>query len=1031
MGKMSKKGSSLSRREFLKLGLSGLVGAAGYGLVKALGEGAYVHEHLRPTLDARGEDYYRGLFTYDAVVRTTCAGNCTQACGWRAYTRGGVLLKTEPAADYDRFDPVAKKAYLPRGCMRGASYPRYIYGPMRVKTPLIRVGPRGSGQFRRASWDEALEYIADRLLGIIREDGAEAVAFFSPIPAYNYLSAAGGYRLSNLLGATGPLSFYDWYCDLPAGEPETWGVQTEECEEWDWLNARLIILWGANPAESRIAAAHFLTEAKYRGTKLIAILTDFNGTAKLADVTVSPSPGTDAALALGIARELIARGWYNKDYVLTFTDLPFLVREDTGAFLRESDLVAGGSPYKLYVWDQGRDQPALAPGTLGDDRDTLDWHAVGVTPALEVVRPVTLADGQQVIVKSVWTMLRERLERDYTPERVAAITGVHPEMINFLARELRERYPAMIIEGGGCNHWYHNDLNNRAMILLMALTGNVGVNGGGFHQYTGQYRVWLKGLPQYVKLLASKACNTTLFVWTHFDKQLWRLKMTWAEMHRAIEQGELKKLPDGSPVSANPHETFAYRQYLLIKALANKWMPVFPAPPRRPRGIFIWRGNFVNNAKGGYRLLEWFKDEKKLDLVVTIDFRMSTSALFADVVLPAASWYEKFDLETTPLHPYLQCQQPCISPPFEAKPDFEIFKLLAKKIQEKARALRAAGVWDAQWFDETRQVRRDYTQVYDLFIDRAGKEHPFFAGKGEGALDTPEKVAHYLLRQSPILYPDPERYQVRRGAFAPEIQRLIETYLRDKDADAYAAGLLELLKEGPVPFPGLQPDRPHNPFRENVARKLPWPGGGKHAAQLTISKYPCIIPVKANKTLTGRQQFYIDHSYYLALGEALPVFKWPEEDLFNGRPAPLKLSTPHGRWRTHSTFSDNDILLRLQRLEATVLINPLDAGVRGIADGDLVEVVNDYGRLVCRAKVVPGIRRGTVRIDHAWEWFQYREGYFNILTPVRPNPTTAVRYPEAEGAPDYHLKFGWNLWGVCGNECDTSVEIRKVKHGGL
>ncbi|MGQ9511933.1 molybdopterin-dependent oxidoreductase [Thermodesulfitimonas sp.] len=148
------------------------------------------------------------------------------------------MLKTEPAADYDRFDPVAQKAYLPRGCMRGASYPRYIYGPMRVKTPLIRVGPRGSGRFRRASWDEALEYIADRLLGIIREDGAEAVTFFSPIPAYNYISAAGGYRLGNLLGATGPLSFYDWYCDLPAGEPETWGVQTEECEEWDWLNAR-------------------------------------------------------------------------------------------------------------------------------------------------------------------------------------------------------------------------------------------------------------------------------------------------------------------------------------------------------------------------------------------------------------------------------------------------------------------------------------------------------------------------------------------------------------------------------------------------------------------------------------------------------------------------------------------------------------------------------------------------------------------------------------------------------------------------
>ncbi|ACX52983.1 molybdopterin oxidoreductase [Ammonifex degensii KC4] len=1027
MGEEKEKRTRLSRREFLKLGLSGLVGAAGYGLIKALGEGAYVHEHLRPAIDARGEDFYRGFFTYDSVIRTTCAGNCTQACGWRAYVRGGVLIKTEPAADYDRFDPVAKKAYLPRGCMRGASYPRYIYGPMRVKTPLIRVGPRGSGQFRRASWDEALEYIAERLLKIIREDGAEAIALFCPIPSYNYVSAAGGYRLGNLLGATGPLSFYDWYCDLPAGEPQTWGVQTEECEEWDWLNARLIIVWGANPAESRIAAAHFLTEAKYRGTKIIAILTDYNGSAKLADIAVSPKPGTDAALALGIARELIARGWYNEDYVVTFTDLPFLVRQDTGQFLRESDLREGGSPYKLYVWDKLQEKPVLAPGTLGDDRDTLDWQTVGITPALEFAGEVLLRDGQKVSVKTVWTMLREILDRDYTLEKVTAITGIHPEVVALIARELHERHPAMIIEGGGCNHWYHNDLNNRAMILLMALTGNVGVNGGGFHQYTGQYRVWLKGLPQYIKLAESKACNTTLFVWTHFDKQLWRLGMTWEEICHAIETGQLKKLPDGSPVGADPNQPFAYRQYLLLKALAKGWMPVFPAPPKRPRGIFIWRGNFVNNAKGGYRVLEWFKDEKKLDLVVAIDFRMSTSALFADVVLPAATWYEKFDLETTPLHPYLQVQQPCIRPPFEAKHDFEIFRLLAKKIQDKARAMRAMGVWEGQWYDATRKVYRDYTQIYDLFIDRAGKEHPFFAGQGEGALDTPEKVAHFILRHSPIIFPDPQRYREKREAFAPELRKLIEAYLENKDADAYAAGLLKLAKEGPIPFPALQPDRPHNPFRENVVRKLPWPAGGKYAPELTISKYPCVIPVKAGKTLTGRQQFYLDHSYFIALGEALPVYKPPEVDTFKGKPAPLKLNTPHGRWRTHSTFSDNDILLYLQRFEATVLINPLDAKERGITDGDVVEVINDYGRLICRAKLVPGIRRGEVRIDHAWEWYQYRDGYFNILTPVRPNPTTAVRYPEADGAPDYHLKFGWNLWGVCGNECDTSVEVRKVK----
>lgn len=1017
----------ISRRDFLKAGLSGLIAASGYGALKALGSGAYVYDHLRPSLDAKADNFYRGMINYDSIVRTTCAGNCTQACGWNAFIKGGVLVKTEPAADYDRHDPVAGNAYLPRGCMRGASYPQYIYGPTRVKTPLIRVGPRGSGKFRRATWEEALDYISERMVEIIRQDGPEALAFFSPIPSFNYISAASGYRLANLMGATGPLSFYDWYCDLPAGEPETWGVQTEECEEWDWTNGKLIILWGANVAESRIPAAHFVTEAKYRGAKVVAILTDFNGGCKMADVAVNPKAGTDSALVMGILRELIIKGWHDEPYILTYTDLPFLVRSDNGKFLRESDLKPGGSAYKLYVWDKTAGAPALAPGTMGDDRDTLDWGSVGVSPDLNFSGERALAGGRKVRVETAWVKLRAMLDRDYTLDKASAITGVSAETISQLARDLHDYHPACIIEGGGINHWYHNDMNNRALILLMAVTGNVGINGGGFHQYTGQYRVWLKGMAKYCGLAKSKACNTTLFVWAHFDKQLWRLNKGLAEILAEIESGRLKKLPDGSPVGTNPQNAMAFRHYLLIKSLANGAMPIYPAPPKRPRGMVIWRGNFVNNAKGGYRVLDWFKDEKKLDLVVTLDFRMSTTTLYSDVVLPAASWYEKLDLSTTPLHPYFQCQQATIQPPFQAKHDFEIMRLLARKLQDKARRLRGSGTWDGLWLNQTKKTTRDYTQLYDLFVDRAGKEHPCFAGQGDGALDSPEKVAHFIIRHSPVLFVDEKTYAAKREAFDPDIQYIIERYLASKDADDYAADFLKLARKHPIPFPAVQVDRPHNPFRENVRHKLPWPGGGKKAPQLLVSKYPGMLPDKTGKTLTGRQQFYIDHSYYLALDETLPTYKAPEHDPVNGRPGPLKLNTPHGRWKTHSTFSDVSILLRLQRGEAVVLINAGDAAERGIKDEDLVEVFNDYGKLRCLAKVAPTIGPGQLRIDHAWESYQYREGYFNFLTPVRPNPTTSVRYPEEDGAPDYHLHFAWNLWGVCGNECDTTVDVRKVK----
>ncbi|MFO7728481.1 MAG: molybdopterin-dependent oxidoreductase, partial [Desulfonatronovibrio sp.] len=641
----------IDRRSFLKFGVSGVVVLAGSGLTSYLGGDAFLSENLRASADNRAANFYRGMASFDKTVRTTCAGNCTQSCGWDARVRGNTLVGIDPSADYDTYDPVAENAYSPRGCVRGSTFPQYIYGPTRIKTPLIRTGPRGSGQFRRASWDEALDLIAERWLKIIREDGPEALAIFSPIPAYGYVSAASGYRLGRIMGATGPLSFYDWYCDLPAGEPQTWGAQTEECEEWDWVNSRLLILWGANVAESRMAAAHFVTEAKYRGCKVVSILTDYNATSKLADTAICPLRGTDGALALGLIREIIAQGNHDPEYIETYTDLPFLIRKDTQTFLREKDLEQEGSAYRLYVWDRSKQQPAVAPGTMGDDRDTLDWNAVGIRPDLEFAGTVRLVSGEEVEVETAWVRLNRQLNSDYTLDRVSEITQVNEEVIAGLARDIGNTRPVSIIEGGGINHWYHHDLNNRAMILLMAITGNVGVNGGGFHQYTGQYKVWLKGLASYVPLGKAKCTNGTLFVWAHYDKELWRLEQDWPVMVSNIEKGDLTRLPDGSPVSPDPENVMGYRQYLMIKSMRDKIMPVYPAAPAKPRAMLIWRGNFVNNAKGGYKVLDWFKDEEKLEFVTTLDFRMCTSALYTDVVLPAASWYEKLDLITTPMHP--------------------------------------------------------------------------------------------------------------------------------------------------------------------------------------------------------------------------------------------------------------------------------------------------------------------------------------------------------------------------------------------
>ncbi|RSN71728.1 molybdopterin-dependent oxidoreductase [Candidatus Methanodesulfokora washburnensis] len=1028
----SRKG--ISRREMIKISVfGGLVTASLFALMQKLREGEVAYGYLKQLLHKVNERAYAGMASYTDVKVSTCAGNCTQACHMKAYLKGNVIARIQQAADYHVYDPVAKEAYNPRGCMRGISYVRYIYGPMRIKHPLIRVGPRGSGKFRRATWDEALDYIAEKMLSIIKNYGADSIVFFSPIPAYNYISASSGYRLCQILGGAGPLSFYDWYCDLPPGEPMTWGHQTEEAEELDWTNAKLIILWGSNIDESRIAAAHFLNEARYRGTKVISIFTDYNATARLSDLFVTINPGTDAALVNGICKILIDNKWYDENYVKLFTDMPFLVRVDTGKFLRESDLKENGNQYKLYVWNKLTNSLTEAIGCLGDERDTLDWSKYGIDPDLDFEGEIRLKDGSITRVKTVFRILKERLA-EFNAQKVSEICGVNPDVIMQIAEDLHNLKPAMIIGGGGVNHWFNNDINNRSMIMLMALTGNVGIRGGGFNQYTGQYKVWLTGMPKYAGITMARPQNTTLFVWAHFVTELWRLGKPLDAILKDIESGVLTKLPDGSPVSTDPSAGRAYMNYLLIKSLAKGWMPLYPKPPKRPRAMVIWRGNFLNQAKGGANIIKWFADENMLELVVVIDFRTNSTAMYADVILPSATWYEKFDICTTPLHPYISTQNKVVDPLYESKSDFDIFKALAKRIQEKAKEMGGL-----TWYDEKYKIERDYTKVYDQFIDKACKVHPFFKGVGEGCLDTEEKVAHYILKMSPIMYPDPTAYEDNKEKFAPEVRDAIENLLFRGMIDEYILKIMELIKDHPMPMPAIQHRRPNVPWTDNVEMKIPWPAGGKlskeavkipgtamEVPRLLVMKYLGVIP-GCTKTLTGRQQFYIDHSYFLSLGNELPIYKEPCVDkLPDGRPAPLKMNTPHGRWGTHSTFRDVDLLLRLQRSETIVMINPLDAMERGIKDDDLVLVYNEYGEMVAKAKLSPSIKPGQIRVDNGSELILTRKNWYEIVTPVRPKPTQSVVYPEEENPPGYHLNYGWNLWGVTGNECDTSVEVKKL-----
>lgn len=192
---------------------------------------------------------------------------------------------------------------------------------------------RGKGGPVRIGWDEALEIAAAAHVHTLLEYGPDRIAGFSPIPAMSMASHAVGARFHALIGAP-ILSFYDWYADLPIASPQVFGDQTDVPESGDWWDAAYLMLWGSNVPVTRTPDAHWMTEARYRGQKVVVVSPDYADATKFADEWLHPHPGTDGALAMAMGNVILRECFverrvpYFTDYVRRFTDLPFLVTLD-------------------------------------------------------------------------------------------------------------------------------------------------------------------------------------------------------------------------------------------------------------------------------------------------------------------------------------------------------------------------------------------------------------------------------------------------------------------------------------------------------------------------------------------------------------------------------------------------------------------------------------------------------------------------------------------------------------------------------
>jgi DMSO reductase family type II enzyme molybdopterin subunit len=721
------------------------------------------------------------------------------------------------------------------------------------------------------------------------------------------------------------------------------------------MYADYILMWLMNYSYTRIPECHFLWEARYRGAKVVSIAPDFNATSIHADLWLNPRVGTDAALALAMAQVIVAEKLYKADYVKEQTDLPFLVSDDTHRFLRQADVEKDGKQDVLYVWDTKTQRAVPAPGSQGHSSQTLALGAVD--PALEGSFEVRLRDGKSVRVRPVFELLKERLAK-LTPENAATITGVGAASIRQVAREFARAKAGLILcSVGACKH-YHSDLFQRANILLVALTGNQGKRGGGMRisawwTVTEMERWGLNlgaGLLERMAMLIHTP--TVREMEGYFTEEAKKHPITPLMLWLYVHAGGDRIV--GRPEFNDPALKRPFSEYVK-EALAKGWMPVYPKPGKDPK-VFLFTGpNPLRRWPTPQAALEhlW----PKLELIVNPNFRMCTTGLYSDYLLPCAGYYEKASIKYTQSYlPYVVVGDRAVPPLGEAKPEWELFGLLAKKIQERARHRNIGKIRD------TFGTEHDLQNVYELWTRN-----------GDFPETDPEKALAYIL---------------------------------DKSACSEGYTWSETRQKGAVPIKAIGEYVPTNavcsdytpgqtvyPSQWFVQKKQPWP------------------------TLTGRQQFYIDHPWYLELGEELPTHKEPPAA---GGDYPLRMTGGHTRWSIHAIWRDERHMLQLQRGEPVMYVSREDAERRGIADHDRVRVFNDIGTFIIRAKISATVQPGQVIVYHAWESYQF-EGWRSSQEPVA-SPWKPLHLVGDYANLHYRMFYAGPSHGPRG----TTVEVQKV-----
>lgn len=727
----------------------------------------------------------------------------------------------------------------------------------------------------------------------------------------------------------------------------------------------------------------------------------------------------------------------------------------------------------------------------------------------------------------------------FTPAWQEKITGVKQELVTKIAREFAQNAidtngRSMIIVGAGINHWFNADTIYRAVLNLVLFVGAQGVNGGGWAHYVGQEK--LRPVEGWQTISTAKDWTgpaklqngTSFFYFTtdqwryeeqpvsehispiykkarydHYaDYNVMAARLGWLPSYPTFNQNGIDLYKEAAAAGAKtPVEIGKYVANKLKEKKLQFAIEDPDNPVNFPRNLFVWRSNLISSSGKGHEYflkhllgtthgllnddedslrpeeVKWHEEapEGKLDLMINLDFRMAGTALYSDVILPAATWYEKHDLNSTDMHPFIHPFNPAISSPWESRSDWDIFKVLAKEVsdmateldldpmkevvatpllhdtpQEMAQPLGRIKDWSkgecepvpGKTMPQIHVVELDYKRIFEKMTSlgpniktgtygikginwSAEAEYEKLkkvlgtvqGGVGDGCpnIDSAKSVSEAILTLS----------STSNGKMAVKAWEALEkkTNLEltdlaiEREEECFTFDQITAQPKTVITSPAFSGSekggRRYSPFTTNVERLIPW------------------------RTVTGRQSFYVDHEMMQEFGEAMATFKpilnikpfrknRPETE---GKEIVLNYLTPHNKWSVHSMYFDSQPMLTLFRGGPTVWMNKDDAADVGVNDNDWIECFNRNGVVVARAVVSHRIPRGMAFMHHAQDRHinvpgtkltNNRGGTHNSPTRIHVKPTHMIGgYGQ--------LSYGFNYYGPTGNQRDLNVVIRKLK----